>query len=498
MRTTCSILAVALTLTGAACTRTHQSMPGDPLRADVEQGTLHGAEADGIRHFFGIPFAAPPVGDLRWKGPRPAARWSGVRDASTFGPTCEQARPPGLPAAAAVPMSEDCLSLNIWSPRDRDGPLPVMVWIHGGGFLFGSNREPSFDGTQLAKKGVVLVTINYRLGALGFMAHPELTAESPNHASGNYGILDQIGALQWIRRNIAAFGGDSSNVTVFGESAGSTAISILQASPLAKGLFARAIGESTSQFDPDGGLVGRKDLGQAEQYGKAFGAKLGANSIAAMRALTPEQILAQPTFFWPTERDSYVLPDLVYNIFANGKQNDVSALVGSNSDEGSALRMAWVKRAESDPAAYDRVYSGEPDVLRRSSTDAVQWQMRSWARLQARTGTAKAWLYWFDQPWPGRMEKGAFHGAEIVYVFKNLQAADQPWTAGDRKVSDLMANYWVNFARTGNPNGPGLPHWPSYSDGNPKLMRLAPKPEVITTPRSNAQTFLDGYYAKRR
>ncbi|MCW3836978.1 carboxylesterase/lipase family protein [Sphingomonas canadensis] len=495
LRSTCSAIALMLlTLPGAAPAAAQPPVP----HVSVAQGKLAGSSADGVRRFFGIPFAAPPVGDLRWKAPKPAAPWAGVRDASSFGATCMQSRFPGEDAGARPPMSEDCLTLNVWTPEGVDGPMPVMVWIHGGGFMAGSNRDPAFDGTAFAKKGIVLVTINYRLGALGFIAHPELSAEAPYRSSGNYGMLDQIAALKWIRENIGAFGGDPGNVTIFGESAGSTAISILQASPLAKGLFDKVIGESTSQFDPDGGLIGRKNLRQAEEYGKAFGEKLNAPSLAALRALKPEQILAQPTFFWPTERDGYLLPDIVYNRFARGAQNDVPTLVGSNSDEGATIRMDWIKRAQADPASYDRIYGGEPDQLRRSATDAVQWQMRSWARLQARTGKNKAWLFWFDQPWPGRQQLGAFHGAEIVYVFKTLETEDQPWTDGDRKLSALMFDYWVNFARTGDPNGAGLPHWPSYSEANPMLMRLAPDAGAIPEPRAEAQAFLDAYFDARR
>jgi para-nitrobenzyl esterase len=488
----------AMLLSGTAWAAQDNAAGNAITRVEVRQGALQGSEADGIRHFFGIPFATPPVGELRWQAPQAPAAWSGDRDASTFGPMCEQARRPAKGRAASIPMSEDCLTLNVWAPEAKGEALPVMVWIHGGGFMFGSGREPTFDGAQLARKGVVLVTINYRLGALGFMAHPELSAEAPYRASGNYGILDQIAALKWVRHNIAAFGGDPHNVTIFGESAGSTAISILQASPLAAGLFDKAIGESTSQFDPDGGLIGRKDMHQAEEYGKAFADKLGARSLAAMRALPPERILADPTFFWPTERDGYALPDIVFNIFAQGRQNDVPTLVGSNSDEGSTIKMEWVKRAEADPGAYDRIYGAADDKLRQSATDAVEWQMRTWARLQARTGRSKAWLYWFDRPWPGEPEKGAFHGSEIVYVFKNLDTQDQPWTNDDRRVSELMSDYWVNFARTGNPNGTGLPQWPSYSADDAKLMRLAPDAGVISTPRPEAQAFLDSYFDKRR
>ncbi len=275
-------------------------------------------------------------------------------------------------------------------------------------------------------------------------------------------------------------------------------MSILQASPLAKGLFQRAIGESTSQFDPDSGLIGRKDLHGAEQYGAAFGDKLGAHTAAELRALSPAALLKTPTFFWPTERDGYVLPDLVYNIFAEGKQNDVPTLVGSNADEGATLKMPWVKPDAAEQATYDKLYGDAKDALRLSSTDAIEWQMRTWARLQAKTGHSKAWLYWFTQPTPGREELGAFHGSEIVYVFKNLDTQDRAWTSGDRKISDLMSSYWVNFARTGDPNGKGLPVWPHYDPDNPKLMEFAPDSKVIPTPRAEAQSFLDGYFDRRR
>lgn len=463
-------------------------------QVEIGQGALRGVQEDGVRKFLNIPFGASTAGERRWKAPAPAPGWSGVRDATQFGPICPQWRPP----VDQRPMSEDCLSVNVWTPADRKGPLPVMVWIYGGGFLGGSNREPAYDGTALAKMGVVLVTLNYRIGPLGFMAHPGLTAEAPYKASGNYGILDQIEGLKWVRDNIAAFGGDPGNVTVFGESAGSTAISILQASPLAKGLFHRAIGESTSQFDPDGGLVGRKDMREAEAYGADYGKKLGAETVAELRTLPMDAFTKELTFFWPTERDGHVLPDIVYNIFAAGKQNDVPTLVGANSMEGSTIRKDWVKRTDENAADYDRIYGGFEDQLRQSSTDAVQWQMRAWAKLQAQTGKAGAWLYWFDQPWPGKPELGAFHGNEIVYVFRNLQVEDQPWQPEDHKLSELVANYWVNFARNGNPNGPGLPEWPRYDDADPKVMRLSPEPAVIGTPRAEAQAFLDDYFDKRR
>ncbi|AJP72529.1 carboxylesterase/lipase family protein [Sphingomonas hengshuiensis] len=482
-----SLIALALLASPALA----QSQP----TVQTEQGKIRGTAADGVKRFYGIPFATAPVGDLRWKAPIAAPRWQRERSATAFGPACFQASPPDRPA---MPMSEDCLTLNVWAPAEAKEPLPVMVWIHGGGYLAGANSEPQFEGSNFARRGVVLVTINYRLGPLGFLAHPELTEEASYGASGNYGILDQIAALKWVQANIAAFGGNPGNVTIFGESAGAGAVNILQASPLARGLFHKVIGESTSQFDPDGGLVGRKDMRQAEAYGKAFGEKLGAPSLAALRALSPEQIYSQFTFFWPTELDGYVLPDLVYHVFAQGKQNDVPTLVGSNSDEGGTIKVPWVKRDDTNAATYDRLYGGLSDPLRQSSTDAVQWQMRVWAQLQARTGKQKSWLYWFDQPWPGRKADGAFHGNEIVYVFGTLNAEQQPWADEDRTLSNLMTDYWVSFARDGDPNGAGLPQWPNYDPAAPRLMRLAPRPGVIPTPRAEAQAFLDAYFEARR
>jgi para-nitrobenzyl esterase len=484
--------AAAVALTSAAIV--FASEPGAP-QTEVREGALAGTEREGVERYLGIPFAAPPVGDRRWQEPAAPTPWMGVRDATTYGPACAQIDRSG---ELGYPVSEDCLTLNVWAPVAHAKPLPVMVWIHGGGHMWGSGREAKFEGTALAKKGVVLVTINYRLGVLGFMAHPELTAESPHHASGNYGILDQVAALEWVRDNIAAFGGDPGNVTIFGESAGAGAVNILQASPLAKGLFHRAIGESTSQMDPDGGMVGRQDLASAGELGVAFGVKLGASSLAELRAMPVDKLLSVPAFFWPTENDGYVLPDLVYNIFAKGAQNDVPTLVGSNSFEGSTIPRDWVNHAPTEQAEFDALYAGAPDVLAQSATDAVQWQMRVWAALQAKTGRAPAYLYWFDRAWPGKPELGAYHGAEIVYVFKTLDTEDQAWTADDRKVSDITSSYWVNFARSGDPNGPDLPHWPVYDDNKPALMRLAPDPGVIATPRAEAQIFLDRYFDKRR
>jgi para-nitrobenzyl esterase len=471
-------------------------------------GLVRGASAaEGVRVFKGLPYAAPPVGPLRWRPPAPAAGWTGVRAADAFGPACPQ-KPRGENSLFRQPsedrQSEDCLYLNVWTPAKRPGDrLPVMVWIHGGGFANGSGANPTYDGVALARRGVVLVTLNYRLGPLGFLVHPELSREAAYHGSGNYGLMDQVAALKWVRANIAAFGGDPSRVTIFGESAGSGSVNILQASPLAKGLFRRAIGESTSQMDPASGLLGRQSLAQGEAAGVKYAADLGANNLADLRRLPAEAFLKPATQFWPQEKDGYVLPDEVQAIFAKGRQNRVDLIVGSNAQEGSNLRAPWVRPDAGEKAAFDRFYTGPMDP--QASTDAVHWQMRSWAGLHAKSG-GRTFLYWFEHAPPvpvGRYREndgkplGAYHASEIGYVFGNL-IQPWPWAEADRRLSDLMSRYWVNFARTGDPNGPGLPAWPRYDPRAPQVMRLSDKPGAQGPVRPEAQVFLDAYFDKRR
>lgn len=462
----------------------------------TNSGLLKGVSAGDVRVFKGIPYAAPPTGEWRWQAPRPAAKWTGVRDAANYGPSCPQA-----PYAASSiyfsepePQSEDCLSLNVWAPAGAGAQVPVMVWIHGGAFTRGSGAVASYDGGSLARKGVVVVTINYRLGALGFLAHPELTAESKEHASGNYAILDQIQALRWVQENIRAFGGDPRTVTIFGESAGSWAVNALVASPLAKGLFHRAIGESGAWFVP------MRTLREAEEGGTAFAKRVQAGSLAALRALPAEQIVKeQGAVRAETIVDGYTFPEEIRKLFAEGKQNDVPLIAGSNANEMSTLTdpsmvpktadgyrkmLAFV--APKYKAEIEAVYPAATDAeAGRSYLEALRdftfsLQMRNWVRASA-SGKSKAWLYWFSHVPPHRNSQyfGAYHAGEIIYVFDNLGVKpDGPWQDADRAVARDMSGYWVNFAKTGDPNGGGLAEWKAYDRGAEYYLEFGDRPEL--------------------
>ena len=458
----------------------------------VDGGLISGTTADGVTSYKGIPFAAPPVGELRWKAPQPVVAWEGIRQCNDFGPECPQAPYPQASLFYSPPQkqSEDCLYLNVWTAAKANDKRPVMVWIHGGALTRGTGATPTYNGTAFAKKGVVLVTINYRLGPLGYLAHSELTAESPNHSSGNYGVLDQIAALKWVRKNIAAFGGDPGRVTIFGESAGSWSVNVLVASPLAKGLFHRAIGESGGQFGPMTYLKEDRDkLPSAEKIGAAFAKAAGADSIKALRAVPAEKIVelfnsnaegrkfrSQPNV------DGWVLPDEIRNIFARGKQNDVPVIVGSNANEMTSLTTPlalpktmeeYRKRVETQygeaAKEFEAVYPVKTDAdisaaylgILRDVTFTLP--MRTWARAVA-TGRSKAYLYFFSHapPNPNSKYLGAYHAGEIAYVFNNLNRQNPLMTEADAKLSEMMMSYWVNFATTGDPNGKGLLKWTPY------------------------------------
>lgn len=456
----------------------------------ISSGKLAGSQ--GIRHgdvriFKGIPYAAPPAGSLRWRPPQDPAPWQGVRAASEFGHECmQQPYPQGsLYFRPAKPMSEDCLFLNVWSAaKDASERRPVMVWIHGGAYTRGSGANSVYDGESFAHKGVVLVTINYRLGVFGFLSHPQLTKESDVKSSGNYALLDMVKALEWVKKNIAAFGGDPQRVTIFGESAGSSAVNFLQASPLAKGLFHRAIGESGANF----GYARAVPLSANEQEG----AKLG-ESIADLRARPAADLLKSTGSFRPCV-DKWFLPDTVGNIFAKGKQNDVPVIAGYNADEGTAL-APWTGNAEYFRGMVQQRFPDYAVALldlypAKTEEQAAQsyyasfrdqgmgWQMRTWARAM-KSGKSPAYLYYFTRVPPGPMFKklGAFHAAEIPYVFGNLNP-DRQWEDSDHALSAAMQDYWIRFATTGDPNTNGLPQWPKYDAKKDESMVFGEKAAV--------------------
>lgn len=494
--------------------------------AAVTGGRVAGVVDDGIASFTGIPFAAPPTGVLRWKAPQPVKAWTGVKRATTFAPGCMQAAF-ATRADAPAGYSEDCLFLNVWTPaRTASDRLPVMVWIHGGAFMGGHAGVPLYDGTRLAEKGVVIVSIGYRLGAFGFLAHPDLTRENGGTGSGNYGIQDQIAALQWVRDNIARFGGDPGRVTIFGESAGAISVSILAASPAAKGLFHRVISESGGNFGPprvasEGG-ANLPLLRVAEANGQAFLARLGAADIAAARTL-PAGILQAAvgpglTSGFSPVFDGDLLPGDQFELYAAKRFSDTPILVGTNSDEGSTfvppgitsgafvafIRAGYGPHAASILAAYphatdDEAVRAAKDVIRDS---LFAWPTWAWATLQSTHGTGRAFLYYFDHRTP-QSPQGAAHAAEIAYVFRNIGAGGG--TSGsdglrpiDQAMSELMSDYWVNFAKAGDPNAPGLPPWPAFDPEKPLAMIFDNRPGARPVPNMGPIEALDAYFAWRR
>ena len=515
-KTLMALVIAVLPLAGFAATST----------VKVEQGTLRGTVEQGLRVFRGVPFAAPPVGDLRWRAPQPAAKWTGVKEADKFAPQCVQSMGPPPAGQQAPAMSEDCLYLNVWTPaKSASSRTPVLVWIYGGGFNGGATSIPTYSGEVLARKGVVLVSIGYRVGPLGFLAHPELSAESQEHVSGNYGMLDMIAALQWIQKNIAQFGGDPNKVTIFGESAGGIAVSMLCASPLAKGLFQGAISESGGSFGHyrAAGQPGEnmRSLADAERAGLVLAETAGASNIADLRRLPAEKIMAatrgQRGMAWPIV-DGYVIPDDQYDLYEAKKFNDTPILVGYNSDEGASFspprtsqeyientRRRYGKFADSLLSAYPPGDGKPPKTARDLQRDAAfGWHTWVWARMQASLGKGKAFLYCFDQhpDYPAdspRAGYGAPHGREVAYVFGHVSEMrnEQP-TAADHVISDAMVTYWTNFAKYGNPNGKGVPAWPSFSDQTPTVMYFAGTPHTGPVPNEPGLKALDAYFAWRR
>jgi len=468
----------------------------------VEGGFVKGIVQDQLSIYKGIPFAAPPTDDLRWKAPQPVTPWEGVLTADKFAPACPQIPFPDTSSIKNTvgKTSEDCLYLNVWTPAESpDEKLPVMVWIHGGGFALGAPSIENYDGKKIAERGVILVSIAYRLGALGFMAHPELTAENKHGISGNYGILDQIAGLKWVQNNISAFGGNPENVTIFGESAGGISVSMLCASPLAKGLFQKAISQSGGSFGPvreqkmDGTI---QSLRGAEKQGVYFAERMGAKTLSELRQISPEEILKDPEFanigrLWPV-CDGHVIVDDQYKLYTTGQYNDVNVIIGTNSNEGAifvhgvsvdqhkeSLQKTFGPLAEKAlgvyPATDDTVALQSARNIFRDTIFA--WPSWSWARLQQKTGRSNVYVYYFDQRQPPRLYgnslPGAAHSDEINYVFGHTDHNfNFQYTGEDRQLSSLVLDYWVNFAKTGNPNSEGLPVWPQYNDEGDGVMHL--------------------------
>jgi para-nitrobenzyl esterase len=516
------VLAVMLgtALFAAAVMRAADSAP----KVKVDTGKLEGKSDRTINAFLGIPYAAPPVGKLRWKPPARAAKWKGARKATEFGSRCMQGaiysdmifRDPGI--------NEDCLYLNVWVPAKSmraKSKLPVMVWIHGGGFVAGATSEPRQDGTNPAKEGVVVVSMNYRLGIFGFFAHPELAKESGRNSAGNYGLLDQLAALEWVKRNIAAFGGDPGNVTIFGESAGSFSVSDLMASPVAKGLFQRAIGESGGAFSSQG--LPFRTLEQSAETGAKFGEEvLGAKTLADLRAIPAQKVLDaavndKNVRFAPNV-DGYFLPEPVPVIFAAGKQSDVPLLAGWNKDEDNfggpkenaqaALKETAQKDFGDKADEFLRVYPGATDEqAARSMADFagdgfIAFSTWKWMESQNKTGKAPVYRYRFDIQHPADPKRppnaGAYHSAEIEYVFGALDSENWiSWRPEDHTLSEQMRKYWSNFARSGDPNGPGLPKWPVYNAADGwQVMHLDAELKAENDRHRDRYLFLNSTWAK--
>ena len=521
MRTKTLLLSIASACLFLASCRTSDITSG---LVKTDSGKVQGYHADGLTIFKGIPFAAPPVGDLRWRAPQPVTPWDTVLQAKSYAPGPIQGSP-------SPQYSEDCLYLNVWTPAKKGNEkLPVLVWIYGGGFVFGNAADPSNDCEALARagEGVILASLNYRVGQLGFLSHPELSAENPQHVSGNYGIMDQIAGLQWIKRNIARFGGDPERITIFGESAGGISVSMLCGSPLAKGLFHGAISQSGGNFGPTRQTTypgeNMQTLAQAEQEGIKVMQSLGAKSIAELRAMDASTFAARGLggSSWPVV-DGYVIPGDQSELYALGKYNDVNVLIGYNSDEGASFsfggnspeayeqttRQRYGRFADAllEAYPYTKVDGGKQsrDLMRDA---AFGWQTWNWARLQSRTGKSKVFLYYFDQhpDYPAgspQHGQGSPHGQDVAYVFQHTNGFQRP--DSDIPLSQIMGKYWTNFAKYGDPNGPtsasssSLPYWPAFTESMPQTMYLTgPMPHVGSVPSEKALHVLDSYFSWRR
>lgn len=509
----CALTGLAMALTSVSASA------ADPApTASVAEGMLSGIHdaTTSLNAFKGIPYAAPPIGPLRWKPPQATTAWTGVRKADHFGPRCMQRPVFDDMVFRSDGMSEDCLYLNVWTPaHNPNQKLPVLVYFYGGGFTGGDGSESRYDGASLAQRGIVTVTVNYRLNVFGFLALPELAAESSEHTTGNYGLLDQNAALRWVKRNIAAFGGDPDQVTIGGESAGSMSVSAQMASPLSQGLMQRAIGESGSvlaNLEP-------KPLAQAEREGKDFKQRAGAHSLQQLRAASASALLAitgnkAVPEFTPTI-DGYLLPQSPGAIYQAGKQAHIPLLLGSNSQEGYYKEL--LDKQAATPANYRaametklgkhatealKFYPGTTETGIKASATAYEgdefialatW---CWMQLHRQTGHAPVYYYYFNQPRPAKRDgsagpdDGAMHSGEIEYALGNLAGNHvYAWTPADQHVSEVMQGYWANFIKTGNPNGPGLPEWPVADDKDGGLLRQVIGVDTRTTVDKNAARY---------
>ncbi|MDP4282946.1 MAG: carboxylesterase family protein [Bacteroidota bacterium] len=479
--------------------KAQSSSQNNLMQVKIASGILEGINESGIYTFKGIPYAKPPIGGLRWKEPQPVTPWEGVRKADAFGPRAMQRYIYSDMNFRSNGVSEDCLYLNVWTPaKSANDHLPVLVYFYGGGFMAGDGSEPRYDGESISRKGIVAITVNYRLGIFGFFAHPDLTKESPHHASGNYGLMDQAAALQWIQRNISAFGGDPKKITIAGESAGSYSVSALMASPLSRHIIAGAIGES-------GSLLAKRStvsLAEAEQTGAKFANNVGATSLAALRALPADQLLeatAKPgQGDFPVDVDGYFFQKAPAIIYAAGEQAHVPLLVGWNSEESNYQAIlgqqdptkenyinAVKKEMGKNAAEVLKVYNpGNDETVKQVATDLasalfISFGTWKWSDMQSATGSKPVYRYYYAHPRPTlRAEKGniasepdaegAVHSSEIEYAMGNLPTNRvYDWQPEDYKISQIMQAFFANFVKTGNPNGLGVPTWPAVKSGEP-------------------------------
>jgi para-nitrobenzyl esterase len=487
----------------------------------IESGLINGYynEKTDVTIYKGIPFAAAPVGDLRWRPPQPAVPWKGVRECVQFGPSPMQVKP--VPflflgpefVVPQQPLGEDCLYLNVWTAaKSSHEKRAVLVWIYGGGFVTGGAAAPGYSGEALARQGIVFVSFNYRLGIFGFLSHPLLTNESPHHSSGNYALMDQIAALNWVKKNIGVFGGDPDRITIAGQSAGSASVNCLLASPLARNLFQGAIGESGSLV-LENPLLKMRSLSEAEKEGERIAKKLNVANLKELRAISADQLQQKAAEFFSPTVDGYVMPRSVAEVFKNNQQLHVPLITGWNGDEslllGIASRENFAKQGSefgADSGLFRKYFPSTTDSESIASqiTLSVDKTMGVpeyiWATRQNENTTAKTFLYLFVRKPPAEGEKkrfGAYHTAEIGYALHNLDSIHRVWIPWDRQLEKMMSDYWVQFVKTGDPNKPGLPVWGSFTGENPQCIVFGDSAVAAILQDKDALDFLYAHYPGR-